>query len=163
MLRYRPSLLDCLLDDDGGSVSPHAVLQMSLEQIKDCVARDLEALLNTRCALADEDFEGYPLSERSVLSYGMLDFSSLSLASPEDRRRICQSIERAIGIHEPRLSAVQVTLETGAVAEQKLHFSIRAWLLVEQSKEPVSFDAVVSQTTQHYRVRCAGADRIVEV
>lgn len=159
MQRYRPSLLDCLLDDGAGVVSPHALPQMSMEQIKDCVARDLEALLNTRCALAPQDFEGWPMSARSLLSYGMVDFSSLSLASPDDRRRICQSIESAIGIHEPRLSAVQVTLDTGAAAAQKLHFSIRAWLLVERSREPVSFDAVVNQATQHYRVRCSGADR----
>lgn len=159
MQRYRPSLLDCLLDDGTGMASSHALPQMSLEQIKDCVARDLEALLNTRCALAADDFDGWPMSARSVLSYGMVDFSSLSLASPDDRRRICQSIEWAIGVHEPRLSAVQVTLETEAAAAQKLHFSIRAWLLAERCKEPVSFDAVVNQATQHYRVRCAGADR----
>lgn len=159
MQRFRPSLLDCLFDDGAGMASSHALPQMSLEQVKDCVARDLEALLNTRCALAEQDFAGWPMSARSVLSYGMVDFSSLSLASPEDRRRICQSIERAIGVHEPRLSAVQVILEYGGAAAQKLHFSIRAWLLVERCKEPVSFDAVVNQATQHYRVRCAGADR----
>lgn len=32
-----------------------------LEQLKESVARDLEALLNTRTALTEESLEGYPL------------------------------------------------------------------------------------------------------
>jgi type VI secretion system protein ImpF len=155
MQRYRPSLLDCLLGETPGESASHALPQLSLEQIKDSVARDLEALLNTRSSLPPHTFDGWPLSARSVLAYGMLDFSGLSLASPDDRRRLCRSIEAAISAHEPRLSAVQVAMETGEAASQKLHFSIRAWLVAEHSREPVSFDAVVHQTNQHYRVRRA--------
>jgi len=155
MQRYRPSLLDCLIDEDRGESSSHALPWLSLEQMKDSVARDLEALLNTRSCLPADTFDDWPLSARSVLSYGMVDFSGMSLASPDDRRRICRSIEVAISAHEPRLSAVQVSLETGEFVSQKLHFSIRAWLVVERSREPVNFDAVVNQTNQHYRVRRA--------
>lgn len=155
MQRYRPSLVDCLLGEMPGESASHALPQLSLEQVKDSVARDLEALLNTRGSLPSDTFDGWPLSARSVLAYGMLDFSGMSLANPDDRRRICRSIEAAISAHEPRLSAVQVSLETGEAASQKLHFSIRAWLKAERRREPVNFDAVVHQTTQHYRVRQA--------
>ena len=155
MQRYRPSLLDCLLLETPGEPSAHALPWLTLEQMKDSVARDLEALLNTRSSVPAAYFERHPLSARSVLSYGMIDFSGMSLASPDDRRRICHSIEAAISAHEPRLSGVQVSLEDGEVASQKLHFSIRAWLVLQRSREPVSFDAVVQQSSQHYRVRRA--------
>jgi type VI secretion system protein ImpF len=160
MQRYRPSLFDCLLGEAPGESASHALPQLSLEQIKDNVARDLEALLNTRSSLPRDAFEEWPLSARSVLAYGMLDFSGMSLASPDDRRRICRSIEAAITSHEPRLNAVQVSLENGEAASQKLHFSIRAWLVAERSREPVNFDAVVHQTTQHYRVRRAARQSV---
>jgi type VI secretion system lysozyme-like protein len=73
------------------------------EQLKESVARDLEALLNTRVAVALEFFNGYPRCSVSVLNYGLMDFAGGRLSSVQERESICISMKRAIARHEPRL------------------------------------------------------------
>lgn len=153
MTRYNPSLFEKLLDDEPDVASEYAIVQMSLEQLKDSVARDVEALLNTRCGLPGHVLEGYAECRTSILSFGMIDFAGLTLASPTDRDLICRSIEEAICAHEPRLREPKVSLELNEASNQKLHFSIQALLVVDLAREPVNFDALLQPTTQQYSVR----------
>jgi type VI secretion system protein ImpF len=153
MSRYNPSLFEKLLDDEPDVVSEYAIVQMSLEQLKDSVARDVEALLNTRCGLPGRVLKGYAECRTSILSFGMIDFAGLTLASPTDRDLICRSIEEAISAHEPRLREPKVSLELNEASNQKLHFSIQALLVVDLAREPVNFDALLQPTTQQYSVR----------
>lgn len=149
MKGFEPSLFDKLFDD---SPVLHVRRRLSLEDLKDSVARDLEALLNTRTVI-DEDLAGrFPLAVDSIASFGLNDFAGLSLASVHDRRRICTSIERAIARHEPRLKDVQVTLELNRHSINALFFSIRALLVVRPTQEPVSFDAMLQPTTLQYSI-----------
>ncbi|AKJ28555.1 type VI secretion system baseplate subunit TssE [Caldimonas brevitalea] len=155
MSRYNPSLIEKLLDDEPDVASEYAVVQMSIEQMKDSVARDVEALLNTRCGLGADVLQDYAHAKSSILSFGMIDFAGLSLASPRDRELICESIETAIRAHEPRLRDARVSLELQEASLHKLHFSIQALLVVDLAREPVSFDALLTPTTQQYSVRRA--------
>ena len=75
------------------------------------VARDLEALLNTRCVDTEGDLEAYAQANQSVLSFGIIDLSSLSLLNPVARVLVLDLIRSAISYHEPRLSEVAVRLE----------------------------------------------------
>src|SRR5574343_1519380 len=60
---FEPSLFDKLFDDQPmGAVRR----RLSLEQLKDSVARDLEALLNTRVVFDSEKAATFPLTARSV-------------------------------------------------------------------------------------------------
>lgn len=149
MKGFEPSLFDKLFDD----LPVTAVRRrLSLEQLKDSVARDLEALLNTRVVF-NEFFDGdFPLSQQSVANFGLLDFAGLSLASVNDRKNICLSIERAVSSHEPRLREVRVELELHRNAVNALFFSIRAVLVVRPAQEPVSFDAMLQPTSLQYSV-----------
>lgn len=155
MSRYNPSLFEKLLDDEPEVPSEYAVVQMSIEQMKDSVARDVEALLNTRCGVSDDTLQPYEHCRSSILSFGMIDFAGLSLANPRDRDHICRSIETAIRAHEPRLRDARVVLELKGEGRHKLHFSIHALLVVDLAREPVSFDAMLQPTTQQYSVRRA--------
>lgn len=154
MTRFVPSLLDRLLDAQpqarGETVRP----TLSIEQLKETVARDVESLLNARHGAARLELERYPHARRSIVAFGLDDFAAMSLSSLVDRAAICRSIERAITDHETRLQHVQVELDrqgqdTGA---QKLCFAIRAVLVTHPLQEPVSFDAVLQTTTQTYAV-----------
>ena len=51
MKGFEPSLFDKLFDGDGPA--PHALRRLSVEEIKETVARDIEALLNTRMVFTD--------------------------------------------------------------------------------------------------------------
>lgn len=153
MKRFEPSLLDKLFDDDPRSPSPAAMRQWSLDELKARVARDVEALLNTRIVMTEEELLKLPQCQRSVLTYGLNDFAGLSLASHYDRTFICESIEQAIARHEPRLKDVRVALEVGDQSSTNaLNFVIRAKLVVHPAEEPVSFDAMLQASTLQYSV-----------
>ncbi|MGN6653403.1 type VI secretion system baseplate subunit TssE [Trinickia sp.] len=152
MKRFEPSLLDKLFDDDPRSPAPAAMRQWSLDELKGRVARDVEALLNTRIVMTEEELAKLPECQRSVLTYGLNDFAGLSLASHYDRTFICESIEQAIARHEPRLQDVRVSLEVGEQSTNALNFVIRAKLVVHPAEEPVSFDAMLQASTLQYSV-----------
>jgi type VI secretion system protein ImpF len=130
--------------------------RMSVEELKDAVARDLEALLNTRSLIAGDALEAFPECGKSMVTYGLNDFADRSLSSPSDRADICASIEKAIARHEPRLRAVQATLEVREQTINRLNFSIMALLAGSVSEEPVNFDAVLQPSTLQYSIKRSG-------
>lgn len=152
MKGFEPSLLDKLFDDEPHAPMPTALRQLSLEELKGTVARDIESLLNTRIVLEEADLHGLPECKRSLLTYGLNDFSGLSLASFYDRNYICQSLTKAIERHEPRLQSVKVSLEINERATNALCFGIAAVLLVGPAREPVNFDATLQPSTLRYSV-----------
>jgi len=133
------SILDRLIDDEPeASSEPVQLRLLSMRQIKACVIRDLEKLLNTRRIIEQPPAEFAELN-RSVYAYGIKDYTSLNPRSASVRKLLRQDIERSIARWEPRLRNVKVQLEQ----DQKTHslrFRINAVLIIEPEKEPVQFD-----------------------
>ena len=159
MSRFEPGLLDKLFGGDPHQPVPAVVRQLSLDELKVTVARHIESVLNARIAFTDERLEGLTECKNSVLTYGLNDFAGLSLASHDDRTTICNSIQRAIERHEPRLQQVDVKFELSAQATNVLCFAIQALLVVHPATEPVSFDAMLQPSTLQYSVARARAKR----
>jgi type VI secretion system protein ImpF len=149
---FTPGLLDRLLERPGPGPAGGTVPRVSIEDLKDSVARDLEALLNTRAVLPEELFKPYPECARSIVTYGLQDFAGLSLSSADDRAFICRSLEQAIARHEPRLRNVQARLDLRDDAVNRLNFAITALLVVSAAHEPVNFDAVLQPSSLHYTI-----------
>jgi len=146
-----PGLLDRLMDPRlhaQGGVLP----RMSIDQLKDSVARDLEALLNTRLAVPAETFAEYPEAKKSVLNYGLVDFAGYCLSSSDERAQICASLVAAVVAHEPRLSAVAAALESDPGSVNRLNFVINGTLMLESGAEPVNFNAVLQPSSLHYAI-----------
>lgn len=151
--KFLPTLLDRLADNDiQRSNEADALRRITAEEMKDSVARDLESLLNSRCAMNEHLFRFYPESLESICSYGMGDFVGRSLANPSDRNHICRSLERTIAIHERRLKEVSIALELDNHSTNRLKFTIHALLIVHPSMEPVHFDALLHPATLNYSV-----------
>jgi len=142
-----PGLLDRLMSST--QAAPGSRAGAALEQLKAGVARDLEALLNTRAGCPPQIFDDYPQARASILSYGLIDFAAFSLSSSEDRAAICASLKDAIERHEPRLRKVSATLH-GSV--NRLDIVIHATLHVAGSAEAVDFDAVLQPSSLHYSI-----------
>lgn len=159
MSRFEPGLLDKLFNDEPHRPAPAAMRRLSLDELKGTVARDIESLLNARIVFTDERLAALPECKRSVLTYGLNDFSGLSLASHDDRETICESIQRAIERHEPRLKQVVVNLELDRQSTNALYFAIQAVLVVRPSEEPVTFDALLQPSTLQYSVTRARAKK----
>lgn len=156
MKRFEPSFFEKLFDD---SPTESARRRLTLEELKESVARDLESLLNARSILDEIRCADYPLAARSALTYGLRDFAAMNLSNPEHRREICRSIERTILCHEKRLREVRVDLELGLPSVNALHFAIHALLMVRPVQERVNFDASLQPTTLQYAVSRNGTRR----
>ena len=152
MQGFAPGLLDKLLAGNKHRSSNDIVTRLSMEDLKDSVARDLEALLNTRKVIPESILLSYPECGKSIVTYGLNDFAGLSLASTDDRAFICRSLEQTIARHEPRLQKVVAALEVQEGSINRLNFAISAMLVVYPAQEPVSFDAVLQPSSLHYSI-----------
>ena len=155
--RIVPSLLDRLTDHEPGHRDEReASRSQGLRALKAALWRDMNALLNTK--RRDEEVpEQYAESARSLLSYGLPDFTAYSLKSPADQNRLRRAIETAIRRFEPRLERVNVTIELPDEADPTLRFRVDALLQVEPAPEPVSFETVLPPGSSHFVI--VGEDR----
>lgn len=152
MKGFASGLFDKLLGSGDGASQHGVVKLLSLEELKDELARDLESLLNTRAVFALDNLKRYPECATSIINYGLHDFAGMSLASTDDRMSVCRNLEQSIARHEPRLRNVRASLEVQDGSINRLNFSISALLVVDTAQEPVSFDAVLQPSSLQYSI-----------
>jgi type VI secretion system protein ImpF len=147
-----PSVLDRLIDlDPGTTTEAEARSSSRIEELKQSVRRDLEWLLNSRRLLASPP-PGALHAPNSLLSFGLPDFSHVSLENSEHRESLRRTVEEAIGRFEPRLIAVEVTMPEGDALRRGIRFRIEGLLRVEPNPEPVSFDSTLRLPTRDFVV-----------
>ena len=138
------SLLDRLIDEEPKSSQEAAMTRSeSLRRLKAGVRRDLEWLLNVRQPVQDPP-EGATELEKSVYCFGLPDIVSLNLGNTRNRANLARKMELTIGLFEPRLMGVKVSLAPvpkGALPQ--LHFVIEGLLAIDPMPEQVSFDTVL--------------------
>lgn len=130
-----------------------AVRHLTLDQFKRVIARDLEALLNTRIAIPEDELAGQPYCNNSIVNFGLADFAQLCLTSSADRKEICDRLKVAIERHETRLSNVRAHLlkEPGAI--NRLSFVVSGQLRAVAIDEHVQFDILLEPSSLHYFIR----------
>ena len=149
-----PSVLDRLLDDSPKEqVENQSLLFFDLNRLKRAVARDMEALLNSRHVDLDEEIERYPYARNSVIDYGITDLSSLSLLDPGDRAYLRDKIRITVERHEPRLGTVRVSLDAPVGTERMLRFRVDAFLKILPTRPPVSFDATLQLSSNSCQIK----------
>ena len=145
------SLLDRLLDDrpQEDRESGGERLQ-NLRQMKESVARDLQALLNTtHTSIVSKAF---PETLNSIATFGLPDLTLINYHSHNDQEAVRRSLEEAIQRFEPRFSRVYVMLELGKEGGRTLRFKVETILHVPPIIEPVVFDAALELDKQQYEV-----------
>jgi type VI secretion system protein ImpF len=153
----RALLFERLVDTEPGRKKespPFRVL--TRQELLKSVSRELGQLLNSRCPVPLH-FIGE--EERTVINYGIPDFSSLSPQSSDDRKLIASIISQTITAFETRLRNVRVTAEYFETDERTLHITVEADLVTDtvievrsypesgSSVEPVSFPIVLHSKT----------------
>lgn len=147
------SVLDRLTANS--SAEPRMSPWETMRQLKANMCRDLTALLNTR--RAEQDFDpSFEHSTNSLLTYGVVDFTSYNLKNGIEQERVRRSMERAIRQFEPRLTRVTVSLEPPDASRPVLRFQIEALLRVDPEAEPVTFDATLQRDTRRISVTGSG-------
>ena len=148
------SVLDRLLDEQPMQTKePPLQQRQNAWQLKKAIARDLEALLNTRMVLLEEKPHAEAEATRSLLTYGLPDLTSISIADPKERNRVRRAVEQAIETFEPRLKNVRVVLDPTRERETLLHFRIQAVIPMEPTPEAVVFDTDLQLDSRRYVVR----------
>jgi type VI secretion system protein ImpF len=152
-IRITTSVLDRLIDTepDVNSEAP-ASRQKSLRDLKAAVKRDLEWLLNSRQVVGGIP-EELKETSRSLAAFGLPDFTGVSLKNVQEQAFVRRTIERAIGLFEPRLEDVMVILMQSSSGEQVMRFRIDARLKVDPAPEPVTFDTLLQLDNGQYVVR----------
>jgi len=153
MTTFSSSVWDRLTGPVHASAGHPNPMRLTLEQYKRVIARDLEALLNTRIATPEQELDAFPACRHSIVNFGLADFAQLCLTSSEDRKDICDQLTAAIARHEPRLRHVRAQLvsETGAI--NRLSFAISGQLLAHDEEDRVRFDVMLEPSSLHYSIR----------
>jgi len=124
---------------DNRALSPAETTHLKImdrDGLRESVRRELARLLNTRCPTPTHLIGG---QDRSVVNYGIPDFSSMSPTNTEDQKRLATIISQTITAFEPRLTQVKVNVERYMESEHALFVRIDAMLIVRSITEPVSF------------------------
>jgi type VI secretion system protein ImpF len=146
------SLLDRLIDLDPSTSHESAQVRLNdFDQIKSQVKRDLENLLNTRCGRPKPP-KRYQAVERSVLHYGLGDYSAGSPDSSALINRILTDVKWALRQFEPRIKDVRVELDVREDAQIGLSFRISGLLVVDPIREVVIFDTYYDSIKKAYIV-----------
>jgi type VI secretion system lysozyme-like protein len=130
----RPLLFERLLEAGPGgavfgSTDRPATPAETRAQVESSVAGEISALLNSRIA---REVDAIDPAQRTVLDYGLPDFSGQSALSGTDRQTIARAAERAIRAFEPRLANPKVTVIEEAVGSRSLDFRISGTLVVNK-------------------------------
>ena len=139
-----PTILDRLIDPE--MVGAGAQWGYTIPQMVDAVRRDVEELLNTRQSHQGLP-EEYVEAHRSILAYGLPDFTSMNVRKSKGLEEMGAMIESIIGMFEPRLRnirAIPVEVSEGKKdkEEARVRFNIEATLFVDPFPE-VEFATVV--------------------
>ena len=147
------SILDRLIDGEpGGLPSSQVEPSRDLALIKASVKRDLEWLLNSKQPLFDPPGDLRHI-RRSLLTFGLPDFTMTSLNSTKDQDVLRRAIEETVRRFEPRLADVTVRLEAGREFDRSLRFRIDGMLQFDPEPEPVTFDSVLQLNTRDFVVQ----------
>jgi type VI secretion system protein ImpF len=137
-------LFERLVDEDPhtpGEAQPFRIYGMAA--LRASVGRELMRLLNTRRPrLGDpmKEAEG----DRTILDYGIPDFSHMAAGSETDAHQLARTLEQTISIYEPRLREVRVTIGPSTTSKNAVVGSIEGTLVAGMVNEPVSFPLVLS-------------------
>ncbi len=132
----RAPLFDRLSEapESGGTPAPAGVL----DRARQCesLQRELGRLLNTRSSYPS----GKPTpDERTVIDYGLPDYSAMYTQNPEDRIKLAALVQGTIEAFEPRLSQVEVEAEILGNSEKALLVKVAGTMTIGRISERVTF------------------------
>ncbi|MEW5801050.1 MAG: type VI secretion system baseplate subunit TssE [bacterium] len=148
------SILDRLLDfEPEVRQEPVQRRVVGFEQGKAAVIRDLENLLNTKSTILVIP-PVYREVSRSLLVYGVRDYTSQNPKSIAVKKQLRQNLEETIARFEPRLRNVTVHVEEGATEnERSVKFRITGLLILDPFTAPVVFDTLFDINRGEYTIQ----------
>lgn len=139
MAKLQPSLLDRLTDlRPDKEKESSSQQQLSQQQYKDAVIRDLAWLLNSSAMESVIDLEDYPSVRKSVLNYGMPDISGHT-SSSIDTWKMEKALKKAIYEFEPRIIPNTLKLDVRSDPDTMSHNSLEFEIEGVVFEQPMPF------------------------
>lgn len=140
----RALLFDRLVDlDHQSGAEPEPLRVLDRDGLLESVRREVGRLLNTRCTFTVEEMEG---RERTVLEYGLPDFSHLHTRDPRAAEVLAERIRETVAAYEPRLRRVRIAVEPLRNSQRELRVRVDALLVVGDVTEAVSFPVAIGDS-----------------
>jgi type VI secretion system protein ImpF len=117
-IEVRMPLFDRLVDRTRSRIPhPDKVQMRTIDRgaLKKSVRRELEQLFNTRCPIPAHLLGARP---RTVIDYGVPDFSTISARNVADRARLAAMLRSAVEAYEPRLANVRVEVHLFSASDR---------------------------------------------
>jgi len=109
---------------------------------RESLQRELSRLLNTRSPTPTG--KKSPPGGRTVIDYGLPDYSAMYTRSTEDQKKLADLVRRTVEAYEPRLSQVKVEAEVLGDSEKAVMVRIAGELSNGSIMERVSFTLQVT-------------------
>ena len=140
----RASILDRLIDDTPGIAPERPPFRtQNRAEFGRSILRDLQRLLNTRTTfeakIDPKERRRRKPKDRTVVDYGLSDFTHLHPASEEDRNILARTLREAIAAFEPRIKVRRLSIEPIEGRRSQCEVRIQAWLIMNHAREPISF------------------------
>jgi len=146
------SAIDRLTDGDPDTPwEPRPRRFGTIDDVKSSVYANLQWLLNARRPLVEVPGGRHHL-QKSLLAYGLADFSHMTMETADDREELRAAIESAVRRFEPRLAGVKVSSPELATDSRDLHYRVDAYLNVKPAAE-VIFDSVLRVPSRKFELR----------
>ncbi len=139
----RVPLFDRLADHEPHRDEPQPRRVHAHGDVRESVRRELFRLFNTRCAPPIAEVAG---SERTVIDFGVPDFTTLNPTSERDRQQMARLLVEAVRAFEPRLQQPRVEVRVRVGTAGVLDIRLEAALLLDALLEPVSFPFAMEWT-----------------
>lgn len=108
---------------------------------RESLQRELNRLLNTR---SSNTSSGKAQGERTVIDYGLPDYSAMYTRSPEDQKKLAELVRQTVVAFEPRLSQIKVEAEVLGNSDKTMLVKVSGALASGRLRERVSFSLQVS-------------------
>lgn len=140
-------------DSPGIADSPRMRQGADIKQVRQSVRRDLENLLNSKVQWHVWP-DSYSELDKSLLNYGLPDFSSMAMDSLDGRQALCKRIEYTIRLFEPRFVDVSISLiDEEQPLDRVLRVRIEALLYADPYPETITFDSEIEPVNLGLKVR----------
>ncbi len=151
ILPTRSSILDKLIDSDPKSEIDHDY-PCGVQHLWASLLRDLENLLNARVSW-HRIHPQFNEVDRSIVNYGLPDFSAMPFSSETGQEQLCDMIKQAIRQHEPRLRQVAVELVADkSPIDRVLRLRISATVVIDEKWHDLSFDTEVEPVNLAFKL-----------
>jgi len=153
----RASILDRLIDENPDvNNTLDRNYQHKLINLKNCVKRDLESLLNTRYKITSVSDDSSEINN-TILNYGLPDLATINFTDNEKKQAFIKKFESILKQFEPRFKSIKITyIDNSNVLDRTLKFRINATLYADPYPEIIVFDSILEPVTRYINIKEIG-------